>query len=190
MRAWADWDPVCELRAPPTALSPVMRLILLVLFASLRAASSYLAPPPAALTRTRLAVVSSGGAETALPVRARALPCARPTLLRACPRLDGGAAQDSIISFSERALTQIQELREKSGKERACLRMGVRAGGCSGMSCAPPPARVRRGASLRAPTAALSPCRYVMDFMEEGEIDEKDTTIDYEQVCRHRARGL
>mmetsp|Transcript_37971 Transcript_37971/g.122490 ORF Transcript_37971/g.122490 Transcript_37971/m.122490 type:complete len:184 (+) Transcript_37971:71-622(+) len=133
-----------------------MRLILLVLFASLRAASSYLAPPPAALTRTRLAVVSSGGAETALPVRARALPCARPTLLRACPRLDGGAAQDSIISFSERALTQIQELREKSGKERACLRMGVRAGGCSGMS-------------------------YVMDFMEEGEIDEKDTTIDYEQ---------
>ena len=168
-----------------------MRLILLVLFASLRAASSYLAPPPAALTRTRLAVVGSGGADNALPVvRARALPCARPALLRACPRLDGGAAQDSIISFSERALTQIQELREKSGKERACLRMGVRAGGCSGMSCAPPPARVRRGASLRAPTAALSPCRYVMDFMEEGEIDEKDTTIDYEQVCRHRARGL
>ena len=25
--------------------------------------------------------------------------------------------------------------------------------------------------------------------MEEGEIDEKDTTIDYEQVCRHPRAG-
>ena len=49
-----------------------------------------------------------------------------------------------------------------------------------------------RAARRKSPRPHRRPlnCRYVMDFMEEGEIDEKDTTIDYEQVCRHRARGL
>lgn len=39
-----------------------------------------------------------------------------------------------VVSFSPEALTQLTFMREKQGVERLWLRMGVRAGGCSGMS--------------------------------------------------------
>eukprot|EP00967_Tisochrysis_lutea_P031718 scaffold37464_cov31-Tisochrysis_lutea.AAC.6 len=75
----------------------------------------------------------------------------------ASPRLD--AAQQQIISFSDAALRQIAFLKEKQGAESIHLRMGVRAGGCSGMS-------------------------YIMDFMKQEEVDEKDTVIEYEGGIR------
>jgi iron-sulfur cluster assembly protein len=52
------------------------------------------------------------------------------------------------------ALTQVKFLREKQGQD-LCLRVGVRQGGCSGMS-------------------------YLMDFIDASTIDEKDEVYDYE----------
>jgi len=63
-------------------------------------------------------------------------------------------AQQKIITFSPSAMTHIQELRVKQGVDAIHLRMGVRAGGCSGMS-------------------------YVMDFMDAADVGEMDTLIDY-----------
>lgn len=70
-----------------------------------------------------------------------------------------GQQQQQIITFSERATAQIHSLREKQGIDTIYLRMGVRAGGCSGMS-------------------------YVLDFMKENDVDEKDTIIDYDGGIR------
>jgi iron-sulfur cluster assembly protein len=67
--------------------------------------------------------------------------------------------QQQIITFSERATAQIHSLREKQGVDTIHLRMGVRAGGCSGMS-------------------------YVLDFMEAKDVDEKDTIIEYDHGIR------
>ena len=53
-------------------------------------------------------------------------------------------------------MDQLLFLKERKGEDTLCLRLGVRAGGCSGMS-------------------------YVMDFMDEADIGEKDTVIDYPQ---------
>eukprot|EP00316_Scyphosphaera_apsteinii_P022403 CAMPEP_0119336946 /NCGR_PEP_ID=MMETSP1333-20130426/92944_1 /TAXON_ID=418940 /ORGANISM="Scyphosphaera apsteinii, Strain RCC1455" /LENGTH=151 /DNA_ID=CAMNT_0007347883 /DNA_START=57 /DNA_END=512 /DNA_ORIENTATION=- len=70
-------------------------------------------------------------------------------------RLPCMAASEPIVSFSQRALAQLVSLREQQGADEICIRMGVRAGGCSGMS-------------------------YVMDVMQSSEIDEADTVIDHE----------
>jgi len=51
---------------------------------------------------------------------------------------------------------QLIHLREKQGADSLHIRMGVRSGGCSGMS-------------------------YVMDFMEGKDITENDTVIDYQE---------
>ena len=58
-----------------------------------------------------------------------------------------------IISFSERALAQLETMREKKDSGEIVLRMGVRAGGCSGMS-------------------------YVMDLIEQEAVDDGDTIVD------------
>lgn len=93
-----------------------------------------------------------GGAPHAAPFglsRTRSLPRSALGGLRAA------AAAPEIITFSEKAMSQITGLREKQGLDIVYLRMGVRAGGCSGMS-------------------------YVMDFMKEGEAPvEEDTVLDF-----------
>jgi iron-sulfur cluster assembly protein len=58
------------------------------------------------------------------------------------------------IQLTETALKHVLMLREQQGKE-LCLRVGVRQGGCSGMS-------------------------YLMDFEDSGNIGEHDETFDYE----------
>ena len=57
--------------------------------------------------------------------------------------------EDRIISISDKALQHMAELREKQKGKDLVLRMGVRSGGCSGLS-------------------------YVMDLVEESDIDEDD----------------
>ncbi|GAQ89196.1 Iron-sulphur cluster biosynthesis family protein [Klebsormidium nitens] len=64
------------------------------------------------------------------------------------------------ISLSEKALAHIKRMRNESGKDLT-LRVGVRQGGCSGMS-------------------------YVMEFEERANIREEDSLIDQEDftmVC-------
>ena len=56
--------------------------------------------------------------------------------------------------MTEAAMAQVRLLREQQGKD-LCLRVGVRQGGCSGMS-------------------------YTMDFEEVSQIDDSDEAFDYE----------
>jgi iron-sulfur cluster assembly protein len=62
--------------------------------------------------------------------------------------------QQRGILMSEAALKHVLELREKQGKD-LCLRVGVRGGGCSGMS-------------------------YTMDFEDPKNIRETDEVYDYD----------
>lgn len=63
-------------------------------------------------------------------------------------------SQQKGIQMSEAALKQVLLLREKQGED-LCLRVGVRQGGCSGMS-------------------------YIMDFADVSTIREDDEVFDYE----------
>jgi iron-sulfur cluster assembly protein len=58
------------------------------------------------------------------------------------------------ILMTDAAIRQVLSLREKQGKD-LCLRVGVRQGGCSGMS-------------------------YVMDFTDISMVGEHDDVFDYE----------
>jgi iron-sulfur cluster assembly protein len=58
------------------------------------------------------------------------------------------------IQMTETAVKQILMLRQQQGKD-LCLRVGVRQGGCSGMS-------------------------YTMDFEDPSQITDKDEVYDYE----------
>ncbi len=58
------------------------------------------------------------------------------------------------ILLSETALRQVKALQEKQGQD-LCLRVGVRQGGCSGMS-------------------------YMMDFEQESKITPQDEVFDYD----------
>ena len=63
--------------------------------------------------------------------------------------------QPQPISLSEDALRHLRRLREDSGGEELLLRVGVKAGGCSGMS-------------------------YTMDFEDGSKITKEDTVMEYE----------
>ncbi len=59
------------------------------------------------------------------------------------------------ILMSQAALKHVLQLREKQGGQDLCLRVGVRQGGCSGMS-------------------------YMMDFEDVSNIRKDDEVFDYE----------
>ncbi|MEC4818317.1 MAG: iron-sulfur cluster assembly accessory protein [Scytonema sp. PMC 1069.18] len=59
------------------------------------------------------------------------------------------------IQVSEAALRQVKLLQEKQGGQDLCLRVGVRQGGCSGMS-------------------------YMMDFEDPSKITPQDEVFDYD----------
>ena len=63
-------------------------------------------------------------------------------------------SQQRGIQMSETALLQVRALRDKQGQD-LCLRVGVRQGGCSGMS-------------------------YMMDFENASSIREGDEVFDYD----------
>lgn len=65
------------------------------------------------------------------------------------------------ILLSENALKHVLKLRESQGNQDLCLRVGVRNGGCSGMS-------------------------YMMDFEDTSNIGDSDEVFDYDDfkiVC-------
>ncbi|EKX34352.1 hypothetical protein GUITHDRAFT_90502 [Guillardia theta CCMP2712] len=62
---------------------------------------------------------------------------------------------DGIIRLTQPAISQIQKLRTNRGEQEVVLRVGVRAGGCSGMS-------------------------YVMEFEDAKNVDESDTELKFE----------
>ena len=50
------------------------------------------------------------------------------------PPIAGAAAEERVISITEKAFKHLEFMRSKQADEAVTLRMGVRAGGCSGMS--------------------------------------------------------
>lgn len=126
------------------------------------------APPRAPLAlfarprSTLLCGPSGGGALAAVAVGA--LPrTLRPSLLPP-PRAAATEATDAAlgapnpddgeqpISLTPAAMRQLERLRREEGRDRVLLRMGVRAGGCSGMS-------------------------YDMKFEDEANVDAEDDTV-------------
>jgi len=76
--------------------------------------------------------------------------------------------EDAVIHITKSAMTRLIELREKSVDENLVLRMGVRNGGCSGLS-------------------------YVMDFSTADAIEEDDAVDEYKAegiVCVVDAKSL
>lgn len=63
--------------------------------------------------------------------------------------------QQRGIQMSEAAVKQVKLLQEQQGGKELCLRVGVRQGGCSGMS-------------------------YMMDFEELGNVRDDDEVFDYD----------
>ena len=62
--------------------------------------------------------------------------------------------EDAVILIKPKAMHRLRELREKEKRDSLVLRMGVRNGGCSGLS-------------------------YVMDFSKEEDIQEDDAVDEY-----------
>jgi iron-sulfur cluster assembly accessory protein len=63
------------------------------------------------------------------------------------------------IGLSDKALSHLQKLRSQSGSDQLLLRIGVKSGGCSGMS-------------------------YLMDFEQEANVKPEDSIIDHEGQFR------
>ena len=76
--------------------------------------------------------------------------------------------EDAVIHITKSAMTRLIELREKSDDDNLVLRMGVRNGGCSGLS-------------------------YVMDFSTADAIEEDDAVDEYKTegiMCVVDAKSL
>ena len=65
------------------------------------------------------------------------------------------SAQKPTLQLSENALKHLLMMREQQGNQDLCLRVGVRQGGCSGMS-------------------------YMMDFENLSQIRDNDEVFEYE----------
>lgn len=76
------------------------------------------------------------------------------TTLDPLPQPPVAAAGNRGILMTDTARSHILNLRSQSGGENLCLRVGVRGGGCSGMS-------------------------YTMDFEDESKIQASDEVFDY-----------
>ncbi|CAJ1954640.1 unnamed protein product [Cylindrotheca closterium] len=69
--------------------------------------------------------------------------------------VDYSVPEDAVVVIKPKAMKRLRELREKEKTDNLVLRMGVRNGGCSGLS-------------------------YVMDFSTEDAIEEDDAVDEYE----------
>lgn len=72
------------------------------------------------------------------------------------PAIDFEVPEDAVIQIKPKAMLRLRELREKQNADSLVLRMGVRNGGCSGLS-------------------------YVMDFATEDDIQDDDEIDEYEK---------
>jgi len=70
------------------------------------------------------------------------------------PPIDYDIPEDAVLTLKPNAMKRLRELRDKQSNKALVLRMGVRSGGCSGMS-------------------------YVMDFSTEDAIQEDDEIDEY-----------
>ena len=70
------------------------------------------------------------------------------------PAIDYEKPEDAVIQIKPAAMRRLRELREKDPNRSLILRMGVRNGGCSGLS-------------------------YIMDFSTQDEIQDDDAIDDY-----------
>ena len=70
------------------------------------------------------------------------------------PPIDYDIPEDAVLTLKPNAMKRLRELRDKQPNQALVLRMGVRSGGCSGMS-------------------------YVMDFSTEDAIQEDDEIDEY-----------
>lgn len=68
--------------------------------------------------------------------------------------IDYEVPEDAVITIKPKAMNRLRELKAKEGTDSLVLRMGVRNGGCSGLS-------------------------YVMDFSTEDAIEEDDAIDEY-----------
>eukprot|EP00526_Cylindrotheca_closterium_P023384 CAMPEP_0113614600 /NCGR_PEP_ID=MMETSP0017_2-20120614/7256_1 /TAXON_ID=2856 /ORGANISM="Cylindrotheca closterium" /LENGTH=163 /DNA_ID=CAMNT_0000523785 /DNA_START=59 /DNA_END=550 /DNA_ORIENTATION=- /assembly_acc=CAM_ASM_000147 len=69
--------------------------------------------------------------------------------------VDYEVPEDAVVLIKPKAMKRLRELKEKEKADSLVLRMGVRNGGCSGLS-------------------------YVMDFSTEDAIEEDDAVDEYE----------
>jgi len=85
----------------------------------------------------------------------------RCTFLKSSTNADVETSTDSdhIVNLKPSALARLRELKAKQGTDCVILRIGVRSGGCSGLS-------------------------YVMDFTEESNINEDDQIDEHEDGIR------
>jgi len=68
--------------------------------------------------------------------------------------VDYDIPEDAVINIKPKAMKRLRELREKQKTDSLVLRMGVRNGGCSGLS-------------------------YIMDFATEDDVQEDDAIDEY-----------
>lgn len=101
--------------------------------------------------------ISSTGGTSSVQSRQQ---CRSTSLLQSAPvesfeqEIDYQQPEDAVILIKPKAMQRLRELREKEKKDSLVLRMGVRNGGCSGLS-------------------------YVMDFSKEEDIQEDDAIDEY-----------
>mmetsp|Transcript_10055 Transcript_10055/g.30105 ORF Transcript_10055/g.30105 Transcript_10055/m.30105 type:complete len:167 (+) Transcript_10055:236-736(+) len=108
--------------------------------------------------RCMLPVTAGRGGAT----RLRPTPAARPVPARLAARICRASAaaapakaKQPVITLTDDALTHLVKLREESGSDALLLRIGVKSGGCSGMS-------------------------YHMDFEDESNVKEEDEVMQYD----------
>ena len=108
----------------------------LVLF-GISATSAFSVIPSHASSSSRLISLSSSPSDTAKDV------------------VDYEVPDDAVVIIKPKAMKRLRELKEQQESDVLVLRMGVRNGGCSGLS-------------------------YVMDFSSEDSIEEDDAVDEYE----------
>jgi iron-sulfur cluster assembly 1 len=120
----------------------VQRLLFAALLCATSVSSFHVARPP----QSRQLLFSSSSADTE----------AAPSASNEVPPIDYEIPEDVILTLKPSAMNRLRELRDKQPDKSLVLRMGVRSGGCSGMS-------------------------YVMDFSTADAIQEDDEVDDYAQ---------
>jgi iron-sulfur cluster assembly protein len=107
-----------------------------------RSGRRLVAPLSSSSSTDEKAGTAAAAAATSVAKEEEELPC------------DYEVPDDAVVNIKPRAMRRLRELRAQQNQKQLVLRMGVRSGGCSGMS-------------------------YVMDFSSVDEIGEDDAVDEY-----------
>jgi iron-sulfur cluster assembly protein len=110
------------------------------------------APGRLLVARPRSTLLTVGGLTSAPRRAARARPIAAASAAAAPSAAAPSAAAEQPITLTPAAMRQLERLRREEGRDSVLLRMGVRSGGCSGMS-------------------------YDMKFEDEANVDPEDDSV-------------